>query len=223
VTILVDELVQQIFEGHNRSLSAPFKEWLDDSRRFRDFAEAYATKIRKKARLATDTDKLLDLRCELETAYRLLQDKKFDVAYEKQSASGGRAPDFSVMYRTHTPFNVEVTRPRIDDQIAAKLMETLCDKVGQMQPGVVNVLVIYAPNASGDHMVAAATDLRALAERKVEDYFTKRGFRDARTFIRQFQNLSAVILKTTAAFIWANSLAKKPLPDDLRKALQRVF
>jgi hypothetical protein len=221
--MLVDELVQQIFEGRNRSLSAPFKEWAESSRRFRAFSEEHANKIRKKARLADDPDNLLDLRCELETAYLLFHEKRFEVAYEKLATSGGRAPDFSVMFRTHTPFNVEVTRPRLDDAITPKLMESICDKVGQMPGGVVNVVVIYAPGAEGDHLVEAASSLRALAERKVEEYFTRRGFPDARAFIRQFHNLSAVVLKADATFIWANSLAKKPVPDDLLKALHRTF
>jgi hypothetical protein len=221
--MLIEELVQQIFEGRNATLSAPFAEWAKSSRRFRTFGEEHLNKIRKKARTADDTDKLLDLRCELETAYLLLENRQFDLAYEKLATSGGRGPDFSVMFRTHTPFNVEVTRPRLDGQITGKLMESICDKVGQMPSGAVNVLVIDAPGAESDQLIEAATSLRALAERKVEDYFTRRGFPDVRTFIRQFQNLSAIILKATNTFIWTNSLAKKPVPDDLLKALRKTF
>lgn len=221
--MLVDELVQQIFEGQNAALSSPFKEWAASSRRFRAFAEEHASKIRKKARTAADADQLLDLRCELETAYLLLQNRQFEVAYEKLATGGGRAPDFSVMFRTHTPFNVEVTRPRLDVEMTGKLMESICDKVGQMPGGMVNIAVIYAPGAHGDQLAEAAASLRALAERKVEDYFTRRGFPDARAFIRQFQNLSAVVLKAGVTFIWTNSLAKKPVPDDLLKALRSTF
>jgi hypothetical protein len=127
------------------------------------------------------------------------------------------------MFRTNTPFNVEVTRPRLDAEISPKLMDSICDKVGQMPSGVVNVVVIYAPGATSDHLVEAATTLRALAEQKVEAYFTRRGFQDARAFIRQFQNLSAVILKSGVTLIWTNSLAKKPVPDELLKALRKTF
>jgi hypothetical protein len=102
-------------------------------------------------------------------------------------------------------------------------METICDKVGQMPSGAVNLLVIYAPGAAENHLVEAATELRTMAERKVEDYFTRRSFRDAKTFIRQFQNLSAIVLKTTATFIWVNSVAKKPAPDDALKALRKTL
>ena len=221
--MLIDDLVQQIFEGRNRSLSAPFQEWATSSRRFRTFGEEHTNKIRKKARLADDADKLLDLHCELETAWLLLENRQFDLAYEKLATSGGRAPDFSVTFRTHTPFNVEVTRPRLDAQITPKLMESICDKVGQMPGGVVNVVVIYAPGATSDQLVEATTNLRGLAERKVEAYFTRRGFQDARAFIRQFQNLSAIVLKASATFFLTNSLAKKPVPDDLLKALRKTF
>ena len=66
-------------------------------------------------------------------------DRKFELVYEKKS--GSRAPDFAVMFRTHIPCNVEVTRHRMLESgeppinSVSKFMETLCDKVGQMVAG----------------------------------------------------------------------------------------
>lgn len=221
--MLIDDLMQHIFEGRSSSLSRQFNDWLAESRRFRAFAEEHHTKIRKKVRLANDADTQLDLCCELETAYRLLGEKRFSLEYEKYGQGGQRSPDLTVTYRTHTPFNVEVTRPRITGDAADKLAESLCDKVGQMVNNDLNLLVIYAPEANSGHLVEAATNLRSLAERKQEEFFTRRRFKDAREFIRQYQNVSAVGLKTAGVFLWDNPLAKKPLPDNLRKTLQRVL
>lgn len=221
--MLVDELAQHIFEGQHRALQAEFKDWLGSSRRFRAFAEEHQNKIRKKVRVAADEAMLLDLRCELETAYRLLQEKQFTLEYEKYGHGGQRAPDLTVTFRTHTLFNVEVTRPRMTGEVIDKLMETLCDKVGQMPAGIFNVLVIHAQEADSGSLVEAATRLRLLAERKQEDFFTRRRFKDARDFIRQYQNLSGVGLKSATVSLWANPLAKKPLPDDLRKTLQKTL
>ena len=83
--------------------------------------------------------------------------------------------------------------------------------------------MIYSPDAKSDELESAANNVRLLAERKDEDYFRLRGFKDARMFIRQFQNLGAVALKTPNVFIWKNPLAKKPLHNNLCKALQRVY
>ncbi len=221
--MLIDELVQHIFEGRNPVLSAPFTDWVTDSRRFRAFAETYAPKIRKKVRTAADADQLLDVRCELEIAYRLLQEKRFALEYEKYGQGGQRSPDLTVTFRTHTLLNVEVTRPRIRGEAADKLMESLCDKVGQMLAGSINVLVIYAQETDKNSLAEAVATLRALAERKQEDFFIRRGFKNARDFARQYQNLSGVGLKASTVFIWDNPLAKKPLSDDLRKTLQKTL
>jgi hypothetical protein len=174
-------------------------------------------------RVASDHDTQLDLRCELETAYRLLAEKKFTLEYEKYGQGGQRSPDLTITYRTHTLLNVEVTRPRITGDAADKLVESLCDKVGQMVNNSLNLLVIYAPETNINHLVEGATTLRGLAEHKDEEFFIRRRFKDARDFIRQYQNLSAVGLKSSSVFVWDNPLAKKPLPDDLRKTLQRVL
>ena len=221
--MLVDELIAHIFEGQRNSLCVQFRAWLESSRRFRAFAEEHHNKIRKKVRLTSDQDTRLDLQCELETAFHLLNEKKFTLEYEKYGHGGQRSPDLTATYRTHTLLHVEVTRPRITGDVANKLMESLCDKVGQMIANDLNLLVIYAPGTQHDDLVEAATTLRGLAERKEEEFFVRRRFKDAREFIRQYQNLSAVALKASATCVWDNPLAKKPLPNDLRNTLQKTL
>ena len=58
-----------------------------------------------------DEGGLKDLRAELETAVLLLRDERFTLEYEKYVATKQRGQDFTVTFKTHTPFNVEVRRP----------------------------------------------------------------------------------------------------------------
>jgi hypothetical protein len=228
------DLVSYIFENRPHPLAPTFEGWLRESRRFKAFAEQYKDKIRRKLRtLPNERARLEDLRFELEVAYRLHREASFMVAYEPGAAHKGRSPDFTVTYKTHTPFNVEATRMQIAptdtspdttiSPLAYKLIEMMCDKVGQMQPGLINILITTSEReASEDDLKAAMTALRLLAERKVEPFFIGRGFKDAAEFLKQFRNLSAIAyVKGTS--LWLNSLAKHPLSKELTAGVRRVI
>jgi hypothetical protein len=86
-----------------------------------------------------------------------------------------------------------------------------------MQPGMLNVLAIRA-EGQGD-LAAAMLELRAMAERKDEIFFTRKGFRDAVDFLRQYRLLSAIWQEGS---LWRNPLAKHPLPAELATALGRL-
>ncbi len=147
----IDDLLDYIFEGKKPALYPEFEGWVRGSRRFKGFATTYRDKIRTKLKNVRDEGGKKDLRAELETAALLLRDDRFTLEYEKYAASKGRGPDYTVTFKTHTPFNVEVRRIRgveLDDgDIEArttKLMGVLCDKVGQMPPSIVNLLWLTA-------------------------------------------------------------------------------
>ena len=93
------------------------------SKRFRVFTETYRDKIRKKVRNTHDREGLLDLRCELGVAYFLLQEPRFTVQYELHGAGQRRAPDFTIIFKDHLAFHLEVTRlhPRPRDRIVYAL------------------------------------------------------------------------------------------------------
>jgi hypothetical protein len=221
--MLNDELVKYVFEGRAHDLSRQFGGWLKESRRYKTFAETYKDKIRKKQRIADDDEKRLDLTLELEMAYWLLQDSRFSLEYEKGSQQGGRTPDFTVAFRVNQIFSVEVTRVRAsqpDDPKPnhnTKLINAVCDKVGQMTPGMMNVLAIRAEN--GGDLAAAMVELRGMAEHKDELFFTRKGFKDAADFLRQFRLMSAI---WQPGSLWRNSLAKYALPSELATALGRL-
>lgn len=232
----LDDLLDHIFEGKNLALyggfKAEFEGWLRASRRFRAFATTYRDKIRTKLRSVRDDAGLNDLRAELGTAALLLREDRFMLEYEKYAASKQRGPDFTVTFRTHTPFNVEVRRVRSaewDDADSEtrinKLVAVLCDKVGQMPPSIVNLLWLLTEGEITEaDLTRAITTLRQLAERKAEEFFTRRGFESATDFLKRFGQLSAIVLRQTGRnFVWLNGLARHKTPPDIVTAIQRLI
>ncbi len=231
-----DELLDYLFDGGFRDgkespLRADFARWLQISRRFRPFATTYRDKIRAKLRLVRDEGAMKDLAAELETAALLLRDERFAVEYETYVASKHRGPDFAVAYRTNTPFNVEVRRIRgvaLEDQDGdarvGRLMGAMCSKVGQMPPGMVNLLwLVGEREIPEDDLARATSTLRQLAETKVEDYFTRRGFESAADFRRQFQRLSGIVLRNPSGLkVWPNPLARHRVPPEIVLAIERL-
>jgi hypothetical protein len=227
----LDELLSEIFDGKKPALYPEFEAWVRGSRRFKAFATLYRAKIRAKLKNARDEGGMKDVRAELETAALLLREERFTLEYEKYAASKQRGPDFTVTFKTHTPFNIEVRRIRsleLDAEDAdariAKLMAVLCDKVGQMPPNIVNILWLIPEHevSEADLMRAGAT-LRQRAEQKVEDFFTRRGFESAADFLKQYRHLSGIILhQSSENGLWQNSLARHKAPPEILNALQRL-
>ncbi len=227
----LDDLLDTIFDGQRPALYAEFEGWIRDSRRFRAFATDYRGKIRAKLKYVRDEGGMQDLRAELGTAALLLREERFTLEYEKYAASKQRGPDFTVTFRTHTPFNVEVRRIRsveLDDGDAearlVKLMAVLCDKVGQMPPGIVNLLWLIAePELSEADLTRAVTTLRQRAEHKAEDFFTRRGFESAADFLKQYRQLSGIVWRQAGQHaVWLNSLARHKTPPEIVTAIQRL-
>lgn len=227
---VLDTLLDDIFAGRDASLAADFAAWLRGSRRFQAFATTYRGKIRAKLRHAQDEDGRRDLRAELETAALLLGEERFTLEYEKYSAAKQRGPDFTVTFKTHTPFNVEVRRIRGEwaaagsEARAGKLMTVLGDKVGQMPPGIVNLLWLWANDDIDEADVLEATKrLRTLAERKDDAFFARRGPESAAEFLRQYARLSGIVWRQAAEMrLWPNPIARHRVPAELATAMQRL-
>ena len=227
----IDDLVDSIFDGRKNAFSREFDGWVRRSRRFRTFAITYQTKIHAKLKNARDEGGLKDVRAELETAVLLLREERFTLEYEKYAAAKQRGPDFTVTFRTHTPFNVEVRRIRrieLDegdtDARIGKLMAVLCDKVGQMPPSIVNLLWLTANREIMEaELNLAVMLLRQLAERKVEGFFTQRGLQSAADFIKQYGRLSGIVLhQPEGNKLWLNALARHKTPPEIVNAIQRL-
>jgi hypothetical protein len=227
----LDDLLLYVFDGENSPLYDEFAGWVRDSRRFRAFVTEHRSKIRTKLKNVRDEAGMKDLRAELHTAALLLHESRFTLEYEKYAALKQRGPDFTVTFKTHTPFNVEVRRLRgveldaeDEDARLTKLMAVLCDKAGQMPPSIVNLLWLVAerPISEADLNRAHVT-LRQLAERKVEDFFTRRGFDSAADFLRQYRHLSGIVWLDTGGYrVWGNVLARHKTPTEIASAVQKL-
>ena len=58
---------------------------------------------------------------------------------------------------------------------------------------------------------------------KIEDFFTRRGFKNASDFLRQFSHLSGVVLHQPGGNeFWINPLAKHKVPPEIMTAIQRL-
>src|SRR5690349_11481832 len=112
MTATTGDLLPYIFSNTRLPLAAQFAQWVQASPRFRTFAETYRDKIRKKVRGIMEVEGYGDLQAELATAFFLVQERRFMVEYEKYGTGKQRGPDFSVTYKTHIRFDVEVTRLR---------------------------------------------------------------------------------------------------------------
>jgi hypothetical protein len=226
-----DDLLDDLFDGKQPALYSEVEGWVRGSRRFKAFAIRYRSKIRTKLKNVRDEGGLQDVRAELETAARLLRAEPFTLEYETYAASKHRGPDFTVTFKTHTRFNVEVRRIRrveLDDgdpeARTGKLMAVLCEKVGQMPPGIVNLLWLTAERELSEaDLTRAAVTLRQLAERKAEDFFTRRGFQSAADFLKQYAQLSGIVLRQAGRnVVWLNSIARHKAPPEIVTAIQRL-
>lgn len=225
----LDNILNDIFDGKQPALYAEVEGWMRDSRRFKTFVFDHHTKIRAKLRSARDADSLKEVRAELATAALLLREKRFTLEYEKYAAAKQRGPDFTVTFKTHTPFNVEVRHIHSveSDESAAridKLIAVVCEKVGQMPPSIVNLLWLVDEREIAEaDLLQAVTTLRNLAERKEEDFFTGGRFDSAAHFLKQYCQLSGIVVRQASEnVLWLNSIARHKTPPEIVRAIQRL-
>jgi hypothetical protein len=195
--------------------------WLSASPRFLAFLDRHRDKVRKKLRGAAEAGARGDVRAELEVAFRLLADRRLDLSFEAYGA-GRRGPDFTVAFRASHRFNLEVTRPRLDDpdrpirDRAAAAAGALLAKLRQLPSDAPNALLVVVDGPPPDEDVAAAVRaLRQRADRRDDLFFAGRGFADARDFHLYSRRLSALLVVGRAgagARAWSNGEARRPLP-----------
>jgi hypothetical protein len=243
-----EQLLGYLFDNKPHILAAPMSRWIGSSPRFKAFATTYRDKIRKKIRVTQSSAGSKDLAVELETAYWLLQEQRFALAYEPYSSQKTRGPDFAVTFKSIT-FNVEVTRigareiegtwPAPEEaraawpesqQAAGRLMDTVCDKLSQMRPGMINVLLVVTDSdfvrILDIHQAMAR--LKERAERQEAGLFGRYGFANRADFFKYYLRLSGVLVRpggepeeTAHSRLWANKQAKHSLPNPIRTIFQR--
>lgn len=238
--MLTDELIDFLFDGQPNGLAQVMGSWLTSSRRFATFSNTFRDKIRKKLRNASDSERSLDLRLELETAYLLLGERALSVVYEPQT-HGTRGPDFAVTYTTSLTFTVEVTRVRATPESATdapsttatveRLADTIGGKLGQLLPQHGNVLLVGvdALRVTPDDLRAAMLRLQQRAERGDAALFQRVHLRDRSTFFAHLQRLSEVVVRPSQApssallATWTNAQARHPLSSKVRTVVYRAL
>ena len=227
----LETLLDELFDGKRPPLYYDVAQWTRASRRFRTFVETYRVKIRSKISRIRNTDEMADLRAELQTAAILLQEPHFVVEYEKHAARKERGADLTILWKTHTPANIEVRRVRSADLDLAdadarlvKLIHILADKIGQTAPSVINLLWIVTEEPISQEDIARAMQwLRSTAEQKADAFFVRRGYRGAADFLKRYQQLTAIAVRLPAeSILWQNPIARHKLPAPLVAAFQRL-
>jgi hypothetical protein len=224
------DMIAYLFDGQPHLLAAQLSQWMDTSSRFTTFVETYRDKIRKKIRLAREPEKILDLRSELEVAASLLRDRRLVVAYEPYPSTKGRGPDFAVTYRENTVFNIEVARMRVDENQLGGLdlprkeerfLRILLYKLGQMQPGMPNLLVIHTRQelARSLDLSRLMQEIKTRAEGKDPSFYEISRYASPAAFYKDFLHLSGILLWAASpeTQLWVNKQARPALaPEALR-------
>jgi hypothetical protein len=217
------DLSAYLFEGQTHSLSSLLYQWMEASPRFALFVETYRDKIRKKIRLAREPETALDLRGELEVAYWLLHDRRLQVAYEPYASAKRRGPDFAVTYRKNLVFNIEVARMRAEENEAQRreerFLRLLLSKLGQMQPGMPNLLVIHT--RSPLDLDKFMQELKIRVERKDSSFYESSRYADPAAFYKDFLRLSAVLLWAEPQ-LWINKQAKPALEEKVLRLVHSL-
>lgn len=240
--MLMNELLNTIFDARPHTLTPSLTTWLSASRRFATFVTTNRDKIRKKLRVAQDPEAVMDVRLELETAYLLLQERTLNLVYEPQLSGQSRRPDFAVTYTTSLTFMLEVTRQRTmlsatPDEVTEatsymlgeRLADTVCSKLGQLLPQRSNVLLVgvEALHLTPDDLRAALLRLQQRVERNDAVLLQKYRFRDRADFFSQYQRLSEIVVRGPqvqdgeGGIVWVNSQARYPLPVKVRTPFYR--
>lgn len=223
------DLVEFLFNGQDNLLSVELFAWMNASTRFTTFVDTYRDKIRKKMRVTRETESLLDVRGELVVAHRLLGDRRFAVEYEPYPSARGRGPDFAVTYRTKLRFNVEVSRMRADENEvtennSARLLRILLAKLGQMQAGMANVLVIHTRRqiAQAIHLEQFMQGIKTRVEGKESSFYELSRYANPTAFYKDFLHLSGLILWSPEAQLWVNKQARPALDGTVLRRLREL-
>ncbi len=244
-----DELLRQLLDDDPHYLSPTFRQWFLTSRRFRAFAERYQPKIRAKLRGTRDAETLADLLFELEIACWLLQEKRFQIAYEEQGLRTAPGPDFTVSFTTKVQFHMEVTRIRASgieemtpeestlptgEALQRKVLYVILAKLNQLRTGAQNVILIgVAPELSDMLRVdEILKQLKLRIEMGDPALLARSRFQSPGAFFKQYYALSAILLYhinqpptlaagAPGAMLWLNQDAKQPLLTQVQTILRQ--
>jgi hypothetical protein len=227
------DLIAYLFEGQPHQLSDTLLQWMEASSRFTAFIDTYRDKVRKKIRVTREPESTLDLRCELQTAYCMLNDRRLEVAYEPYASARRRSPDFAVTYRANLVFNIEVARIRKEGSEVGgsdllrkeeRILRILLGKLGQMQPGMANLLVIHTREelAQSIDLGRLMQEIKTRAEGKDPSFYAASRYTGPPAFYKDFLHLNGILLWTARAQLWVNKQARPGLPEKVLRLISSL-
>ena len=227
------DLIAYLFEGQPHLLSGELYQWMEASSRFTAFVETYRDKIRKKIRVIREPESVLDLRGELEVACCLLSDRRLAIEYEPYASAKRRGPDFAVTYRANLVFNIEVARIRVeesgDDGIdlprkEERFLRILLYKLGQMQPGMPNLLVIHTRKelARSMDLGKLMQEIKTRVEGRDPSFYEISRYANPAAFYKDFLHLSAILLWAAEAQLWVNKQARPALAEKVLRLVSSL-
>ena len=107
----------------------------------------------------------------------------------------------------------------------AKFGDIICDKLGQLRPGMPNLIVVHAGSAcfNGSDCEDAVTELSILGKQGNEKFFIKKGFRGSQDFFDHTKRLSGVVFRSNwigpndRNFFWRNTHSECGIDSELAK------
>jgi hypothetical protein len=224
------DLIAYVFDGQPHLLSTELAGWMAESARFTAFIEIYRDKIRKKIRKTREVESILDLRSELEVAFGLLSDRRLEVTYEPYASDKRRGADFAVTYRANLVFNIEVARLRVEESELGeidlgrkeeRILRILLDKLGQMQAGMANVLVIHTREdlALSVNLNLLMQGLKTRVEARDADFFAASRYSSPGDFYKDFSHLSGIVFWSVGAQGWLNKQARPGLAEKVLRLI----
>jgi hypothetical protein len=227
------DLIAYVFEGHPHLLSDALLQWMDASSRFTAFVETYRNKIRKKTRVTRGPESVLDLGSELEVAYYLLNDRRLALVYEPYASAKKRGPDFAVTYRDNLVFNIEVARLRVEESRVdridfphkeERIMRILLDKLGQMQPGIANLLVIHTREGltRSIDLGRLMQEVKIKAEGRDNSFYAASRYTSPAAFYKDFLHLNGILLWAAEAQLWVNKQARPGLAEKVLRLVRSL-
>ena len=110
-----------------------------------------------------------------------------------------------------------------------RLADAICSKLGQLLPQRSNVLIlgVEVPLPRQKDLQALMLRIQQRAEARDSILWRRYGFRDRAEFIRHYQRLSEVLVRSSQlqpqepSVAWVNPPAKHPLPGKVRTVLYR--
>ncbi|MFA5877678.1 MAG: hypothetical protein WC880_04970 [Candidatus Paceibacterota bacterium] len=230
--------------------NGPFRlqEWMLACQRFKAFIKDNRKKIEGKANGAKKAEDLRDLEFELEVAFLLLQDNRFEVVKYEEIDRTKRHPDYEFRFNKDTCINVEVKRIRgvtvrqrkehpapipYTQKEFRKFGDDICVGCRQSVPFMINALIIASDsdNMEDLDLITAVDEIDDRVNEKDDVFFRGKGFNGTGDFLEYWRHLSgAVFLSSWVKLgitpyrneLWCNPLAISPIPETIQECLRNI-